>query len=148
VRRKTLVVAILAICGLAGWLGLSGRARTANADEKAGAEKAPPLVHTVILYLKKDAPEGEVDALIADAHELLRPIPSVRDLRAGKPAENPKPDNFTKNDYQVGLLVLFDNLAGLDAYLKHPMHLKFVDKHKKYIDFDKLLVYDFVNQKK
>jgi hypothetical protein len=145
--RKTLIGAALAVCGLVGWAGFTGLARTADQAEKPGASKSAPLVHAVIFHLKQDAPEGEADALIADAHDMLRSIPSVRDLKAGKPAQKPKPDR-AKTDYQVGLLVLFDDLEGLDAYIKHPQHLKYVEKHGKFIDFEKIGVYDFIDQKK
>ena len=80
----------------------------------------------------------------ADAHTLLTKIPSVRGLKIGRPAKKFTP-NFAKNDYDVGLLVLFDDFAGLKTYLEHPLHLKYVAKHKD--KFDKVLVYDFNNQK-
>ncbi len=135
---------------LLGGLGLlAGAASMGRAfDVSGGAAKAQkaPYVHAVIFYLRGDAPAGEVDALVADCHAMLGSIPSVRELRAGKPAEKTKPDN-SKKDYQVGLLVLFDNAQGLDAYLTHPQHLQFVAKHGKYIDREKLSVYDFMDQK-
>ena len=140
--RKMLCVAAAVLGVGAVWTGLASWGRTADK-----AEKAAPYVHTVIFHLKKDAPEAEADALIADAHEMLRLIPSVRDLRAGKPAEKATPD-LAKKDYQVGLLVLFDDADGLEAYLKHPMHLKYVEKHGKHLDRDKLVVYDFVDSRK
>src|SRR5262249_54748506 len=96
--RKTLITALLALIGAACWVGLSGSGRT---EDKA-ADKAPPYVHAVIFYLKKEAPEGEADALITDAIELLKPIPSIRELRVGKPADKATPD-FAKKDFQVGL---------------------------------------------
>ncbi len=145
--RKIRTVAALALAGLIVWAWFSSSARTAIKLEKPAADKAPPYVHAVIFHLKKDAPAGEAEALIADAHELLRPIPTVRDLRAGKPAGKAAPD-FARKDYDVGLLVLFDDFEGLETYLKHPMHLKYVEKHTKYLDADKLFVYDFVDQKK
>jgi hypothetical protein len=139
--RKTIVVPALIVGAVGVCLTLAGMARTADRPAVA------PLVHTVIFTLTKDAPESEADALIADCHEMLRPIPSVRDLRAGKPADNPMPGNAQRN-YSVGLLVLFDDVQGLNAYAKDPMHLKFVQKHGKYLDRQNLRVFDFVDQKK
>jgi hypothetical protein len=43
---------------------------------------------------------------------------------------------------------MFDDVEGLKTYLGHPMHDKFVERHLPKIDLEKLLVYDFVNQKK
>jgi hypothetical protein len=145
--RKTLFVVVLALVGVTLGVGFAGSARTAAKDAAPSADKAAQFVHTVIFRLKKDAPANEVEALIADAHELLRPIPTVRDLRIGRPAEKATPD-FAHKDYQVGLLVLFDDFDGLKTYLDHPMHQKYVEKHVKYVDTDKPFVYDFVNQKK
>ncbi len=145
--RKMRGLAALALGGLMVWAWFSSSGRTAIELVKPAADKPAPYVHTVIFHLKKDAPAGEAEALIADAHELLRPIPTVRDLRAGKPARKATPD-FAGKDYDVGLLVLFDDFEGLETYLKHPMHLKYVEKHEKYLETDKLLVYDFVDQKK
>jgi hypothetical protein len=129
-------------------LGIDGAAsgRTGSPEGIGGLDRMPPYVHVVIFHLKKDSPPGEADALITDANDLLRPIPSVRDLRIGPPAVKAKPDR-ARGDYQVGLLVLFDNQQGLDLYLMHPNHLKFVEKHSKYLT-DQLAVYDFIEQKK
>jgi Stress responsive A/B Barrel Domain len=145
--RRTAIFTALAVAGLVALAVFSNSGRSAQEPGKAALDKTPPFVHCVIFYLKKDAPEGEADAMIADAHELLGSIPSVRGLRAGKPAAKEKPDN-AKTDFQVGLLVLFDDVDGLNIYLKHPRHLEFVKKHGKYIDGTKLGVYDFADQKK
>jgi len=142
--RKTVLAAVL--LGLSG-AGLPDPAGPAVNPENPAVGKAAPFVHCVIFHLKKEAPAGEADLLIADAHELLRPIPSVRDLRVGRPAVKDKPDK-ARTDYQVGLLVLFDDAEGLNTYLNHPRHLQYVEKHGKHIDMTKLGVYDFVDQKK
>jgi hypothetical protein len=117
----------------------------ADKDKPAAGKGDPPYVHAVFFYLKKDAPKGEVESLIADTHELLGNIPSVRKLWVGRPAEKSTP-KFARTDYQVGLLVLFDNYEGLQEYLDHPKHTQYVEKHSKY--WDTVPVYDFVNQKK
>src|SRR5262249_51172540 len=123
-------------------------ARSLRAEPgQAATAQAAPYVHTVIFHVKKDAPAGEAQALIAGAHELLSKIPSVRSLRIGRPADRGTPD-LAKKDFQVGLLVLFDDFDGLKAYLDHPLHLQYVERHLKHVDTEKLLVYDFVNQTK
>jgi hypothetical protein len=114
-------------------------------DDTKPTAKAP-YVHTVFFTVKKDAPEGAADALIADAHELLEKIPSVREIRSGKPAEKSSPG--AQKSYSVGLVVLFDDYDGLKTYLDHELHLKYVERNLKNIDEKKLLVYDFLNPKK
>jgi hypothetical protein len=111
----------------------------------AADDPKAPYVHAVIFYLKKDAPKDEGKAMIADAHELLAKIPTVRMVKIGPPATKGTPD-VGVTDYQIGLLVLFDNYEGLKTYIDHPLHVKYVDNHKKHIE--KVLVYDFENAKK
>jgi hypothetical protein len=112
----------------------------------AGARAAdPPYVHAVIFYLKKDAPKSEAQKLIADSHELLAKIPTVKKLWVGRPAEMATPEYAVK-DFQVGLLVLFDDFAGLKTYLDHPLHAEFLKRHGEF--WEKVPVYDFVNQMK
>ena len=109
------------------------------------ADPEPPYVHSVIFYLKKDAPKDTVEKAIADAHTLLEKVPTVRKLWVGRPAAKSTPQ-FAKTDYQFGLLVLFDNYDGLQKYLDHPLHTKYVDLYVK--QFDMVHVYDFENQQK
>jgi hypothetical protein len=145
--RLKLLAGVLAVVGVAWWASLACPVQSAGQVEKAKAAKPGAFVHTVVFHVKKDAPKDEIAALISDAHELLATIPSVRELRVGRPAEKGTPD-LAKKDFQVGLLVLFDDFAGLQTYLDHPQHQKYVQKHLNHIEPEKLLVYDFVDQKR
>lgn len=111
----------------------------------SAADKEAPYVHTVIFYLKKDAPKDTVEKAIVDSHDLLAKVPTVRKLWVGRPAAKSTP-KFAKSDYDFGLLVLFDSADGLLKYIDDPLHVKFVDKYAKY--FDIVNVYDFENQPK
>jgi hypothetical protein len=130
-------------------LALAGAAVTALSAEKAKADKTiqAPYAHVVIFRMKKDAPKDAVEKAIADCHELLATIPGVRSVRAGRPATKGTPD-VPKMEYDFALLVLVDNAAGLEDYLKNPRHLKFVDKHGPFFDMTKLQVFDFMDQLK
>ena len=139
IRNVKLAVLLGLVTGTV-WFFLSGTLeRSGAAEPKAEAG----YVHTVILYVKKDAPKNLADAMIADAHKLLAKIPSVRSIKAGRPAEKHTP-NVAVTDYTVGLLVMFDNYEGLKAYDEHPLHKQYVEKHLPHIE--KVLVYDFMNQ--
>jgi hypothetical protein len=107
-------------------------------------KKTAPYTHVVIFYLKKDAGADATDSLIEDCHEMLTKIPTVRGLKAGKPSE--KSEAIAAKDYQVGLLVMFDDHDGMQTYADHEQHKNFVKKHAK--SFEKVLVYDFINQAK
>jgi hypothetical protein len=110
------------------------------------AGRSGSFVHMVTIPLKEGAEGGLADKMVADCHALLAKIPSVRTVQAGRPAEKASPD-FVKRDYSVGLLVVVDDHAGLLAYLEHPLHVQFVEKYKKHIDFERLRVFDFVDGK-
>lgn len=134
-------VGIVVVLGSLG-VGLIALRPGHTAEQKGDGA---PYVHTVIFYLKKDAPQNEPSALISDAHDLLAKIPSVRAIKAGRPAEKATRDVAIK-DYQVGLAVHFGDYAGLEAYFAHAKHDEYLQRHGKYVD--KILVYDFENQKK
>lgn len=142
-KRKSLIVAFLALAGLV--VAHYVLPTASQGTQRASGEKHPPYVHSVIFYLKKDAPKGTADEFISDSHKLLAKIPSVRGVWAGPPADKYTP-KVAVTDYQVGLLVLFDNYEGLKIYLDHELHTQYVEKHGKHIE--KVLVYDFVNQAK
>jgi len=112
-----------------------------------------PYAHVVIFRMKKDAPKDAVEKAIADCHEWLAGIKGVRCVRAGRPAAKgtrdiPGTGDIPKMEYDFALLVLVEDAAGLETYLKHPQHLKFVDKHGPFFDMKKLQVFDFENQTK
>jgi hypothetical protein len=116
---------------------------SAGAQKPAIKPDTAPYVHSVVFYLKKDAPKDAADKLIVATNDLLRKIPTVRGLWVGQPASKATP-KVAVLDYQVGLLVLFDDAQGLETYLNHPLHVEFVEKHTKNVE--RVLVYDFVNQ--
>src|SRR5690349_19238524 len=115
------------LCGMV--LALAGAAATLipAAETKADAKTKAPYAHVVIFRMKKDAPKEAVEKAIADCHEYLAKIESVRSVRAGRPAAKGTPD-VPKMAYDFALLVLVDDADGLQKYLQDPLHLKFVDK--------------------
>jgi TolA-binding protein len=103
------------------------------------------LVHVVLLKLKSDSSDDEVQSLIDDTNSQLAKIKGVRGVWAGKPSENGTPD-VSKSDYTVALAFVFDDAAGLKKYIDDPAHKKFVDKHLK--KWETPVVYDFEPKKK
>jgi hypothetical protein len=109
-----------------------------------GSEPAAGYVHTVIFHLKKDVPDGTADKIVADCHALLESIPTVRGVKAGRPAaEDQSTPKVASRDYDVALVVFFDDAAGLKTYLEHEQHLKFVHTYEK--DFETVQVFDFID---
>ncbi len=103
-------------------------------------------VHVVIFTLKKDAPETAVDDVIKDCHKMLGKISVVRSVKAGRPSKD-LAEKVVKKDYDVGLLILVDDFAGIKTYIDDPLHKAFVEKHGKYFEMKKLQVFDFVDTK-
>ena len=117
------------------------------ADPEVVREKSTAYAHVVVFRMKTDAPKDAVDKAIADCHEMLAKIPSVHGVRAGRPAAKGTPD-VPKMEYDFALLVLVENADGLEAYLKHPLHLEYVKKHGPNFNMEKLQVFDFLDQSK
>ncbi len=140
-RRTLLLGMMVTVFGVA--------ASMVPADEEAKSEKKAqaPYVHVVIFRMKENAPKDAVEKAIADCHALLAKVPSVRIVRAGRPAAKGTPD-VPKMQYDFALLVLVEDAEGLETYLKHPLHLKFVQKHGPYFDSQKLQIFDFLDQSK
>jgi hypothetical protein len=139
--RRTLLFGMMVAA--IGMMASAMLAEDAKSDKKGSA----PYAHVVIFRMKKDAPKDAVEKAIADCHELLAKIPAVQSVRAGRPSAKGTPD-VPKMTYDFGLLVLVEDADGLESYLKHPQHLKFVEKHGPYFDMEKLQVFDFMNQSK
>src|SRR5712664_592517 len=75
--RRAIMLVLLIVCATTLAVAIIGPSlgEEQKKGRKVAARKAAPFVHSVIFYLKKDAPENEVDALIDDAHQMLAKIP-------------------------------------------------------------------------
>ena len=144
--HKTSLAAVLAVLTLTAAALAAEPVKTTVAVDKAAA---PATVHTVIFRMKKDAPADSVEKVVADCHAMLETIPTVRVLKVGRPlpADQATP-KVAAMDYDVALVIFFDDAAGLKTYLEHEMHLAFVKKYGPYFDMEKLQVFDFGDQKK
>lgn len=100
-------------------------------------------VHVVLFYLKSDASPKQAEVLMQDCQKMLGKIPNVRYVWVGPPAKQATPD-VAQQDFHVGLVVLFDDYAGLKKYLDHPLHKQFVEKHNRYIE--RVVVHDFLGK--
>ena len=98
------------------------------------------LIHTVYFYMNADAGADAATRIITDCRELLTKIESVRHLWAGLPSGTPR--EVVDNSYGVGLIVIFDDMAGHDIYQDHPLHLEFIARNKA--SWARVQVYDTV----
>ncbi len=97
------------------------------------------IVHTVFFWLKEGTSEEQKQELIQDCNTLLRTVSSVRHVAAGP--RTATGDDVVDGSFGVGLVVHFDDEAGLKHYSKAPRHLEFIEKHRGV--WEKVQVYDF-----
>jgi hypothetical protein len=96
------------------------------------------MVHNVFFWLRKDLSATAVKEFESGIAMLAR-LPSVRHGFIGKPSPTDRP--IIDRSYSYGLTVVFDDLAGHDAYQEHPDHLEFVAKNKD--KWATVKIYDF-----
>jgi hypothetical protein len=96
------------------------------------------LVHHVFFWLKNPGSKEDLNKLLEGLRTLSK-IETVKSLRIGVPATTEKRD-VVDNSYSASELMLFDDLAGQDAYQVHPIHKKFVADCSHL--WEKVVVYD------
>lgn len=114
--------------------------------EKPASEKlvAGSFVHVAMYSFKADAPAGTAGAFAVEAEKCFSEIESVRSFRIGKPASKATPKEFMvdpRSAYHVGVVLTFDNFAGMAKYGNHERHNELKKKYAKY--FEKIVAYDF-----
>jgi len=75
-----------------------------------------PVTHLVLLKLK-EATDENIAAALAQLRSLEGKIPSLRSFAVGADLIH------SARSYDIGLVATFDDLAGLQAYQAHPVHL-------------------------
>ncbi|MCH7958921.1 MAG: Dabb family protein [Candidatus Hydrogenedentes bacterium] len=96
------------------------------------------LIHSVYFWLKDELSPGEVEEFRAGL-EKLKEIDLARDVQVGTPsATAPRP--VLDSSYDIGLVVLLEDVAAHDAYQAHPIHQEFLEKFASY--WKKVTVYD------
>lgn len=105
---------------------LTAGSNAASAAAPAATPKAPlpPIVHHVFFWLKTPDSKADRDALIAGLRTLSG-IDTVRGIHIGVPADTAQ-RGVIDTSYSVSEILLFDDVAGQDAYQVHPIHKKFV----------------------
>ena len=114
----------------------------ANPDAKTRDAAKDTVVHSVYFWLNDGVTEEQSEQLIRDSKAMLGPLPCVKQLDVGRPLG--KARGVVDGSYQVAVVVYFADQAGYDTYIKHPQHLKLVEKHKAL--WAKIVVYDFVRK--
>ena len=81
------------------------------------------ITHVVLINPRADLSPADREALVAAFEGAVREISTVRGVRVGRRATHGALYEQTAPDAADFLILLdFDDLAGLDAYLRHPAH--------------------------
>jgi hypothetical protein len=100
------------------------------------------IAHVVLFRPKPDLSSEEREQLVAAFERAVAEIPSVRGVRVGRRVTHGAGYESTSPDVADFLIVLdFDDLAGLQAYLRHPAHEELGARFNQ--SFSSGLVYDF-----
>ena len=95
------------------------------------------FVHCVYFWLKAGITSDEEKRFLEGAKSLTK-IESVRKGWVGKPAATDRP--VIDSSYSYGLVVVFEDMAGHDAYQVDPIHDRFRDLSSLWTQ---VKIYDF-----
>src|SRR3954470_4283774 len=94
-------------------------------QQTAEARSAPVISHVVLFRPKPDLPQPDRDGLLAAFTRAVHEIPDVRAVRVGRRVLHGAGYEQSAPDVADFLIVIdFDDLAGLQAYLRHPAHVE------------------------
>jgi hypothetical protein len=102
-------------------------------------QSAVMITHVVVFWT--DKPRGEAQQKIAaGARELLAEIPGALEFRSGLPV--PSTRGVVDDSFSAAISMTFEDQSAADAYLAHPLHVRFVEEClKPYAR--RFVVYDF-----
>src|SRR5712671_1139722 len=120
---------------MAAWRRAQGSARQVQKEARgwaagprtSGAPRAswPEAVisHVVLFQPKPDLAQPERDALVAAFERAVREVPDVRGVRVGRRVTHGAGyETAAPNLADILVVIDFDDLSGLQAYLRHPAH--------------------------
>jgi hypothetical protein len=98
--------------------------------------------HVVLMKPRADLPAADAQALMAAFERAIHEIPTVRGVRVGQRVLHGAAYEQTAPDSADYLIVIdFDDLAGLQEYLRHPAHADLGARFGQCLSA--ALVYDF-----
>lgn len=98
--------------------------------------------HLVLMTPRADLSRDDRRAFIASFEGAIREIPTVRTVRVGeRVTHGASYERLPLPPAQYIVAIDFDDLAGLQAYLRHPAHEELGTRF--YVSLSSALVYDF-----
>lgn len=100
------------------------------------------LLHTVMFKPRADLSSADREALVRAFERAIHEIPAVRGVRVGQRVTHGAGYEQRMPDAADHLVVIeFDDLAGLQAYLRHPAHDEISARFNQ--SLSSALIYDF-----
>lgn len=100
------------------------------------------IAHLVLFKPRSDLGSHERQALAEAFSAAVTQIPSVRRARVGRRVTHGRPyEQLMAIDYSYAVVIEFDDMAGLHAYLNHPVHDRLAAQF--FASFQHALMYDF-----
>ena len=97
--------------------------------------------HLVLMKPRPDVSIDERRALIAAFERAIREIPTVRDVRVGRRIVHGAGYEASAPDADYLVVLDFDDLSGLQTYLRHPAHQELGERFGQ--SLSAASVYDF-----
>lgn len=101
------------------------------------------IVHVVLFSPRPDLPAADGAAVLESVAAAAKEIPSIKRLRIGRRVKHSLPgyEQMMRDDYEYSVMIEFDDIAGLKAYLQHPAHA--AAGHHFTASASKALAYDY-----
>jgi stress responsive alpha/beta barrel protein len=101
------------------------------------------IVHVVLFSPKPDLSPSDRTAVLDALQSAAKNIPSIKRLRVGKRVKHSLPgyEQMMRDDYEYAVIIEFDDVEGLRAYLQHPAHA--AAGHHFTASASKALAYDY-----
>lgn len=99
------------------------------------------ISHIVLFRPKENLSSADRDALVAAFRTAVQEIPTVRAVRAGRRVTHGAGYEATAPNLDILIAIDFEDLAGLQTYLRHPAHAELGARFNQAMDSG--VVYDF-----
>ncbi len=96
--------------------------------------------HVVLVWFKQGTTKADIDEVIQETNKLPALIPQVKTMSLGRAIASDR--KMVDDSFDLGIYLTFASQQDMQAYLRHPKHVAFVNKFVK-PRLAKLLVYDF-----
>jgi hypothetical protein len=82
------------------------------------------IAHVILFAPKADLSDGTREELLSGLAAAAASIPSIRRFRVGARVTHGLPgyEQLMREPYAFAVIIEFDDVAGLKAYLEHPAH--------------------------